>query len=403
MSYEENNQPPRWADRLLEWFCAPHLVDEIQGDLHELYLKWVKQYGVRKARWRYIVHAIKFLRPFAMKRKRKIYSVNHTTMYKNFITISLRHLWRYKGFSIINVLGLTIGTVCCLYAILYVNDQSGYDVHHRDANKIYRVTSEVTEPGGTPFHIATTSPPIAETLRQDYPEVVVATRLFKDIGIEQFLFKEGTNSFYESKGYYADPSFFQVFTYNFLEGSGQHALDDPYTVVLSKTIAQKLFGDKTAVNKTVDINGSLFKVTGVFDDAQTKSHIRAHFLMSFRNSGMVEYIRTSNEWVGQNMVYTYLLLSPQADPVVLENKLPSFVERHAQEQLSRMTVRLKKALHLQPVTAIHTSSQLDSELDKNANPRFIQMVLVIAGLIQLMACINFMNLTIADSPTVQRK
>ena len=316
-------------------------------------------------------------------------------MHNNFFRISLRHFWRNKGYTIINAFGLTVGTVCCLYAILYVTGQSGYDDYHHSATGIYRVTSEVVEPGGDPFNIATSSPPVAEALGQDFPEIELTTRLFKDPGVEQYLLKADTRSFYETKGYFADSSFLRVFTYHLVEGSASKALEDPFTVVLSRSTARKLFGDDTALDKSITINGDLYRITAVFDDSRVKSHIRANFFMSFRNKGMTEFIRTSNEWIGQNLVYTYITLRPEAQASALEEKLSDFMKRHAKEQLERMNVKLKKTLHLQKVSAIHSTSQLDSELERNANPAYIRMVLIIAFLIQLMACINFMNLTTA--------
>ncbi|QHV96440.1 ABC transporter permease [Spirosoma endbachense] len=399
----EQTEPPRWADRLLEGFVSPYLLEDLQGDLQEIFYKRVAQVGISQARREYGWAVLHYLNPFFAKPHHRTgnpapypqFASLDPTMIRNYLKIAFRNLWQNKAFTFINLFGLTIGTSCSLYMLLFVYNQYGYDQQHAGAKQLYRVSTEVIEPGGDPFQLAPSSPPIAKALQDDFGEIMAVTRLFKDPGKERFLLKKGNEAFYETKGYYADSSFFQLFTYQFLEGSSQHALDEPYTVVLSAETAGKLFGSHPAINQSLLINNELYRVTGVYNETYGKSHIRAHFLMSFRAGGMVEFLRTSNQWVGQNLVYTYIRLNPKADPHQLEAKLPAFLLHHGQEQLAQVSI--KKSLHLQPVTDIHLHSQLDSELEKNANPQFIRLMLLIAGLIQFMACINFMNMNTARS------
>jgi putative ABC transport system permease protein len=394
--------PPKWADKLLATMLPADLYEELQGDMHEQFEIQVEEIGLTKARWLYVWEVLRFCRPYFLRRKLKKktnesnpVSIFSLIMIRNYFKIALRHLWQNKAFTSINLFGLTIGTACCLYMLLYIGSQYGYDEHHVAAQQLYRVTTEVTESGGQPFAIALTSPPIAKGLKEDFGEVATVTRLFKDPGQERFLLKKENDSFYETKGYYADSSFFQVFNYRFIEGSPQHAIDEPLTVVLSSKTAQKLFGNNTALNQSITINNDLYRITGVYDDANVKSHINAHFIMSFKAGGMIEYLRTSNQWVGQNLVNTYIRLQPNTDHDKLEAKLPAFLQRHAKEQLTQ--VGIKKALFFQPVTDIHLYSNLDSELEKNIEGTFIRTLLLIAILIQVMACINFMNMSTARS------
>jgi putative ABC transport system permease protein len=141
-------------------------------------------------------------------------------MIKNYLKIAWRNIWRNKSFSFLNILGLTAGTVCCLYILLYVNDQYGYDTHHHEAESLYRVRTIIEPRGETDrFNSASSSPPIAMTMKQDFPEVTAATRVqyFLDQGDYLLNLPNSDNSFYESKGYLADSTFFQVFDYKFLE------------------------------------------------------------------------------------------------------------------------------------------------------------------------------------------
>ena len=320
-------------------------------------------------------------------------------MIKNYFKIAWRNIWRNKSFSFLNILGLTAGTVCCLYILLYVKDQYGYDKHHDDAGSLYRVRTIIEPKDGVPgFNSATSSPPIAMGMKMDFPEVMAATRvLYFSNGGDNLLSMVGSdNPFYERKGYLADSTFFQVFTYKFIEGKPLHSLDDPYTVVLSSALAKKIFGSNEALNQQIRIGTDTFRVMGVFDETLGKSHMQPHFIMSMNSGGMGEYVRTNNQWAGQNFVHTYVKLNPNADAALLESKLAAFLERHGADNLRELS--MKKHLYLQKVTDIHLySAGIDHQIDKVSNARFLYLLLTIAFFIQLIACINFINLTTARS------
>ena len=320
-------------------------------------------------------------------------------MLKNYFKIAWRNIWRNKSFSFLNILGLTAGTVCCLYILLYVKDQYGYDANHDDGGSIYRVRTVIEPKDGTPgFNSATGSPPIAMGMKMDFPEVRAVTRVvyFTNGGNNLLSVVGNDDSFYESKGYLVDSTFFQVFTYKFIEGKPLHSLDEPYTVVLSSAVAKKLFGSNEVLNHQINIGSDTFRVTGVFDETWGKSHLQPHFIMSMNSGGTGEFVRTNNQWAGQNFVYTYVKLNPNADAALLESKLPAFLERHGADNLRQLS--MKKHLHLQKVTDIHLySAGITNQVDKVSNARFLYLLLTIAFFIQLIACINFINLTTARS------
>ena len=324
-------------------------------------------------------------------------------MIKNYFKIAWRNIWRHKSFSFLNILGLTAGTVCCLYILLYVKDQYGYDQHHQDAGTLYRIRTVIEPKEGVPgFNSATSSPPIVMGMKLDFPEVAAATRVvyFTDGG-ENLLGVVGSdNSFYEPKGYLVDSTFFQVFNYKFIEGQPLHSLDKPYTVVLSSTVAKKLFRDSPAINQQINIgnriSGNAFTVTGVFDETWGKSHLKPHFIINMNSGGIGEFVRTNNQWAGQNFIYSYVRLHPNADAAVLQSKLPAFLEKHGADNLRELS--MKKHLFLQKVTDIHLySSGITNQIDSVSNARFLYLLLTIAFFIQLIACVNFINLTTARS------
>lgn len=324
-------------------------------------------------------------------------------MIRNYLKTAWRNIVKNKAFSFINILGLTAGTVCCLYILLYVKDQYGYDTYHPGAESIYRVRTIIEGNGGDKgFNSATASPPIAMAMKEDFPEVLVATRIvhMPDANGNLLSVTGSDNTFYEPNGYVVDSTFFQVFDYKFTEGRPFHALDNPYTVVLSAAVARKLFGNAPALDQQITIasrdESHVFKVTGVFDETYGKSHLEPHFIMTMNSGGIGEFVRNTSQWAGQNFVYTYVKLSPHADAAALQAKLPAFLQKHGAYDLKALG--MTKHLLLQRVVDIHLHSKgISNQLTKVSDARFLYLLLTIAFFIQLIACINFINLTTARS------
>ncbi len=320
-------------------------------------------------------------------------------MIRNYLKIAFRSLWRHKGFSFINIFGLTIGTACCLYILMHVMEQFSYDRHHQDADALFRVVSDLSNVGSPdgPYQTARVSPPIPITMAIEFPEVEVATRVVDPPDLSHHVFSWQNHSFYETKGYYVDSTFFRLFNYKWVYGRPEHALDEPYTVVLTLPVAERLFGRQDPVGQAIRINNRFgdneFKVTGMVDATAKKSHIRANFYMAMNSGGIGEYVRSNNMWAGNNFISGYVKLKPHADPDALAAKLPAFLDRHGADQLRELG--MAKTLHLEPVQDIHLYSARNNQLDTTVSARFLYILLTIAGFIQLIACINFMNLTTA--------
>jgi putative ABC transport system permease protein len=317
-------------------------------------------------------------------------------MLRNYFKTTFRNLQRNKTFSIINIAGLSIGTLCCLYILLFVGDQYSYDRQHRAAQDIYRVNTDFGQMGNDQ---ATSSPPIVPAMKKDFPEVQQWTRLFypAQSGKGQHLLQWKEKSFYESGMAFVDSTFFDVFAYHFVNGSPAQALTQPYTAVLLKPVADKLFGNEDPVGKVITIDNDYgkheFTVTGVVDESLGKSHIHANFFVAMNSNGDGAYLYRTQRWAGDNMAACYVRLRPGADPSILEKKLPAFLEKYGGDQLKEMGMH--KRLMLQPVTAIHTTAGIDMEVDRTMSTAFLNILLSIAILIQVIACINFMNLSTA--------
>jgi len=315
----------------------------------------------------------------------------------NYLRSALRNLYKNPGYSAINVAGLTLGTVCCLYILLYVRDQRSYDKQFRDGDRIYRIVSDLSGIGDG-INTACVSPPIAPTMAQDFGDVEVWTRLVDPPEINQHVLRAGNRMFYETKGYYVDSTFFQVFDFPFAAGKAEKCLDEPYTVVLTLSVAEKLFASaQNAVGQNLTIDNRFgkheFRVTGVLDNTAEKSHINGHFYMSMRSGAVGEFVLPNRSFAGQNFVYGYVKLFPKNDPTALTAKLPDFLEKHGGDQLRALG--MKKTLHLEPLADIHTRSERRNQLTPTVSSRFLNLLVLLALFVQGIACINFMNLSTA--------
>ncbi|MGB3466650.1 MAG: ABC transporter permease [Cyclobacteriaceae bacterium] len=322
-------------------------------------------------------------------------------MLKNYFIVALRNIINNKGYSVINIAGLSLGVTCCLLLLLYIQDEMTYDKHHPDLNNIYRVNTYFESERGSDA-LAATSPPVAMTMVREIPEVETAVRVLNAPGVSKSLIKYGNKVFYENNGLIADSTLFDVLGYRLIHGTPGEALTKPNTVVLTETLSRKLFGEGSPIGESIEIGRGVtpfskgpitFKVTGVVAEDE-KSHIKASFFTSMLSKGWAEFLRSdmaNGEWAGQNFVPAYLKLQAGHDPDVVERKLNEVLQKYGAEDLKAMG--MTKELKIEPVKDIY----LRSDVGQSPRITYIYVIASIALFILLLACINFMNLSTAKA------
>jgi putative ABC transport system permease protein len=321
-------------------------------------------------------------------------------MWKNHFRIAFRNLRKHKGYSFINIAGLAIGIACCLLILLLVREELSFDRFHEHKDQIYRVI--VQQPGqyymGTDY-LAVTPAPLAHALKEEFPEVIRATRINQSNNV---IMSAKDKRFYEDGFLWADDHFFDVFTFPFLRGDQSKALSEPYSVVISERMAHKYFGDEDPMGKIMALSNRYdFIVTGIMKDVPQNSHLQFDFLaplMTLKSiRGQEDYLE---RW-GNYSYYTYILLPDGYSPKDLEKKLPVFVEKYMGERLRRMrqqdSTRQASRFFLQPLKRIHLYSHINFEISTNSDIKQIYLLSALALVILLIACINYMNLATARS------
>jgi putative ABC transport system permease protein len=299
-------------------------------------------------------------------------------MLRNHLQIAIRTFWKNKLFSGLNIIGLGVGMAAVWLMVLYVVNERSYDRFHANADRIVRVVQHAQWQGGD-LNIAATPAPFAEALKRDYPAIDKTVRFHPEGG---GLITVGDKKMDVPAILFADSTVFDVFTFPFLYGDPRTALRNPQSIVLTKSVAENLFGNaSSAVGKIVEFSEHFPNtVTGVIEDVPTNSHLQFGALRSFSDN-------YTSGWQ-QAELYTYLLLTKGSEPDMLSAKLTDFFPKYLKKEMGDLTYRLE----LQPLSAIHLHSHLDYEISPNGNARTVSIFAAVAVLILLIACINYVNL-----------
>jgi putative ABC transport system permease protein len=322
-------------------------------------------------------------------------------MIKNYLKVALRNLWKSKGFTAINVIGLASGLGVCLLIVLYVMDETSYDRYNAKADRIYRLDADIFF-NGTQFSSATSPKPLPVTLVKEFPQVENMVRVSYFNSQSDVLIKKNGNWIQDHRLGFADSTFFEVFTVPLLAGDPATALKEPHSICLDETAARRYFGTTDVVGKTLELENKTFcKITGVFKDVPRQSHFHFSFIRPLRDS----YMGDENQWLS-NGVVSYILVRPGTDRAALQARVDATVNKYLSKQLEAMLHITAQQMqqqgsyfryHLMPVTDIHLHSNKSYEFEPGGNISYVYVFSVIAILILVIACVNFMNLSTARS------
>jgi putative ABC transport system permease protein len=320
-------------------------------------------------------------------------------MLKNYIKVALRNLWKSKGFSAINIIGLAAGLGVCLLIVLYVLDEQSYDRYNVNANHIYRLDADLYF-NNTGFYSASSPKPLAPTLLKDYPDFVQMVRLnnYGDVMV-----KKGNSWIQDHHSVYADSTFFEVFTVPMIAGNPATALKEPHSLVIDETTARKYFNSTDVIGKTMELEDhQVCKITGVIRDIPQQSHFHLSFIRPLRDNMNQN---SDGEWLSNNY-QSYVLAKPGVSRDALQNHLNQTTNTNLGRQLQQILHASlgdleKQGSHfryvLMPLTDIHLHSNKSADLEPNGNITYVYVFSFIAILILVIACVNFMNLSTARS------
>ena len=404
-----NTSPPRWADRLLEWFVAPHLLEDLQGDLYEVYQKRTQAVGPTRARREYGWAVLHYLTPFFHKRKPTVGvpsvaqphhrrfgeypqpSLLNPDMIRNYLIVAWRNLIRNKAFSSINILGLALGMACSLFILLWVQDERSVDGFHTNGQHLYQVYERQFYDGKVEANYFTQGM-LADELKRLIPNIQYASSMEWPTATTV----EAGDKITKMTGTYAGADFFTMFSYPLLQGTTKTALNTPNGISISRRMAEHFFSSpEQAIGQTIRFdNKDNLSVTAVFENVPTNSSQQFDYLRPW-----IDFVK-ENKWTqnwGSTDPVTFVQLRADrdgrpADPAKVEAKIKDFVHQYRPKASGFMV-----ELGLQPYTEKYLHANFKNGQVDGGRIEYVRLLSIVAVFILLIACINFMNLATARS------
>lgn len=383
-------QPPRWAKTLLRWLHPENTIEEVEGDLDELYAYSVQRSGKRQALLHYLLNVVTVLPPF-VRRRRGNTSYEQPfflspDMLKSYFKIAWRNIVRQKAYSLLNIAGLSIGMACSILILLWVQNELSYDRFHTRAARLFRLTCSAGD-----FKTAVSAAGMAKGLQAQLPQIKGGVRMNKP---GPMLFEVGEKKVEEKRVFYADSNFLEVFSFPLIAGNAATALKDPGAILITEEMAKKYYGTRDAVGKTIRINNNEnFTIAGILANTPSNSHLQFDVIIPMKTMAKWNRDLQNDTWDNLNF-YTYLELDAKT-------AVSDFARQKLAQQIGEIFKdhgqTTKIDFRLQPLTDIHLHSDLQIDLPGQGNIQYVNIFLVVAIFILVVACINFMNLATARS------
>jgi len=415
-SNNTSQPPPPWLDRLLERFCANEFLEIVQGDLHEMYHRNVQEKGKFRARLCYLGDVLDLFRPFALGLNLPHFHITTTGMYRNYLTTAFRNFKRQFGFSLINIFGLSIGIAAFMIILTYVSYELSYDDYLQHKKQLFRWEFSLDDPGvKLDKKMAKLMPAFTHLIRENMPEVKQVARLHHCARsapyttISHIDAENNKTSFNEEYAFFADTAFLTLFDIRMLAGDTS-ALHEPNMVILSESTAERYFGavSDDIIGQTLQIPNrseikTQYKITGIFQDLPSNSHLRADMLMSYRTlSEQIPHL-FEDHWT-YFVAYTYIQLHPHITEEQFRQKKSQYVELANERAESAGSnpwgEKLILDFDLLRVDEIYLQSDVPDGIRPSGNAQTVYFLFIIGLLVIIIAWVNYVNLTTARA--VQR-
>ena len=408
----KTHSPPKLFLRFFRWFCNRDLKASIEGDLMELYQARVKADGKRKADFRFIADVLLLFRPGIIRPAEGYKHLNNYSMFENYFKVGIRNIIKYKAFSFINVFGLAVAMSICMLIILMLADQHRYDQFHEKKNRIYRILSSAQN-ARQPY--ATSPYPLASTLKSEYPIVEEATNLTPGVGGDA----THQQRIVDMRGYFADPSFFRVFSFELERGDKNTALSVPNSMIISVAMAHQLFGDEDPLGKTIEfadrqlsfpqkfdgvgappVLWGSFTIAGVIDEKKYVSLLQFDVLVSSSSRQRLcaekKLEDLGNNWEWFFRTYTFVLLKLNQNKADLQTSLNDLVSRKYVDLKAEQV----RGFKLEPQKLSDVQLGLAGNDTNNRMPMLgYYFLIILAAVITTTACLNYTNLSVARALT----
>lgn len=388
MSANFQISPPKWPLKFLRWFCDPALIEDVEGDLSELFSERKEKSSV-SARMLYLIDVLLLIRPGIIKNFKLNIGLINTTMIKNYLKVAFRNAKRYKGFTALNILGLVIGLVSSILILLWVNDEIRIDKFHTNGDRIYQVFRNMKQAGGMVRTTWTVPKPAADLIRAEYPEVddVVQVSWTINMDIE---FGESSS---EERGFFVTPNFLSMFSFDVITGDANTALNDVNSIMISRTVAEKYFGSfwkEKAVGSQFKLDGNReAMVSGVFENIGDNSSVQFDWLMP------AQHFFSQNEWVDDwgNGSFKIYFLADVDDIPAIQKRIYDEIIVHAAGQDNAG----EEYLIVHKFEDYYLYSNFENGVISGGRIDNVKILTIVAVFLLAIASINFMNLATARS------
>ena len=390
MKKKHQPPPPSWATRFLRWYCDKQILEDLEGDIYEYYLLNIDTKGLQRARIIYVIDVLKFFRIYTIRKPKMNRAMNHSLLIKNYFKTSARSLRHNLLFSLINVVGLAISMSVGLLLVAFISEIYTFDTFHKNAERIYRINNSYEYLGEeNNSRYASTSAITGERIRESISGIEHLSVLRRNPD-RDITYQDKTVPF---QFLWTSEEFFHVFSFQLLEGNPGTALKELNSLVITRKAAVKLFGDESAINKQVIIDGETYAITGVVADPPINSHLQFEVLASYStymnaNKEEDHFYRWQNMWNH----YVYFKLKEGQDPATIQAGLDKISEVE-NNKIEHTVIRA----YMQPLLDIIPGDNLNNTIGTTMERKMVWMLLLLAVVVVISACFNYTNLSLGRS------